>query len=235
MSEQKLTPEVTWAQRSSTSDPTRNYVYLTISAPDVSASSTKLDLKPGSVTFSGHSETKKVTYEVELELFAEIDVENSITHHTSRDVEFVLRKKELKEEYWPRLLKESKKVHFLKTNFDKWVDEDEQDAVPEDDAAGGMGGGMPNMGGMEGMGGMGGDGGFGGIDFSKLGGGAGGMPDMGDMPEDDDDEGDEEMPDLEEDGDEVEGKGKGKEGEETAKPAEAAETKTGGAKIEEVP
>ena len=40
-------------------------------------------------------------------------------NHTSRDVEFVLRKKDLKEEYWPRLLKESKKVHFLKTNFDK--------------------------------------------------------------------------------------------------------------------
>jgi hypothetical protein len=31
----------------------------------------------------------------------------------------VLRKKELKEEYWPRLLKDSKKVHYLKTDFDK--------------------------------------------------------------------------------------------------------------------
>ena len=54
-----------------------------------------------------------------LEFYGEIDVENSTTNHTSRDVEFVLRKKELKEEYWPRLLKESKKVHFLKTDFDK--------------------------------------------------------------------------------------------------------------------
>ena len=53
----------------------------------------------------------------------------------------------------------------------QWVDEDEQDAAPEDDM-GGMGGGMPGMGGgmpgMDGMGmggmpGMGGDGGFGGI------------------------------------------------------------------------
>ncbi len=31
----------------------------------------------------------------------------------------MLRKKDKKEEYWPRLLKESKKVHFLKTDFDK--------------------------------------------------------------------------------------------------------------------
>ena len=48
-----------------------------------------------------------------------MDVENSKTNHTARDVEFVLRKKEQKQEYWPRLLKDSKKQHFLKTNFDK--------------------------------------------------------------------------------------------------------------------
>ena len=72
-------------------------------------------------------------------------------------------------------------MHYLKTDFDKvskscnrsqsvtgcglrancnqWVDEDEQDGAPEDDAMAGMGG-MPGMGGM---GGMGEDGGFGGI------------------------------------------------------------------------
>ncbi|MCJ1457881.1 hypothetical protein MMC28_008250 [Mycoblastus sanguinarius] len=214
----QTTPEVLWAQRSSTTEPERNYIYLTISAPDVPNNSFKADLKPSSLTFTGHSDTKKTTYHVELEFFGEIDVENSKTNHTSRDVEFVLRKKEMKEEYWPRLLKESKKVHFLKTNFDKWVDEDEQDAAPEDDmgGAGGMGG-MPGMEGMGGMGGMGGDGGFGGIDFSKLGGGAGGMPDMGDLDDaaGEEDENDE-MPDLEdEEPAEEEGKGKGK-SEETA-------------------
>lgn len=30
-------------------------------------------------------------------------------------------------------MKDAKKVHFLKTDFDKWVDEDEQDEAPEDD------------------------------------------------------------------------------------------------------
>lgn len=63
-----------------------------------------------------------------------------------------LQKKELKLEYWPRLLKENKRLHFLKTDFDKWVDEDEQNEAPEEDFSqfGGMGG-MPGMGG--GMGG----------------------------------------------------------------------------------
>ncbi|KAI4096918.1 MAG: hypothetical protein LQ348_003719 [Seirophora lacunosa] len=200
MSGTKTTPEATWAQRSSASDPEKNFIYLTIAAPDVKK--IDLDLKPTGLTFNGTSETKETTYHLELEFYAEIDTENSKTHHTSRDVLLVLRKKELKEEYWPRLLKESKKVHFLKTDFDKWVDEDEQEGAPVDDmmgGMGGMGGGMPGMEGMGGMGGMGGDGGFGGIDFSKLGGGAGGgMPDMGDMGGEDDDE-DDEMPALEED------------------------------------
>lgn len=106
-----------WAQRSSTTEPEKNYVYLTISASDVPK--IDVDLKPTSLSFTGHSNTKKTTYHVDLELFGEIDVDNSKTNHTSRDVEFVLRKKELKQEYWPRLLKGDKKVHFLKTDFDK--------------------------------------------------------------------------------------------------------------------
>lgn len=108
---------VLWAQRSSSTTAEKNLIFLTISAPDVPK--IDLDLKPTSLTFSGHSETKKTTYHVELEFYSDIDVENSKTSHTSKNVEFVLRKKESKDEYWPRLLKESKKVHFLKTDFDK--------------------------------------------------------------------------------------------------------------------
>lgn len=51
-------------------------------------------------------------------------------------------------------------MHFLKTDFDKWVDEDEQDGAADEDLGGmdsgaaGMGGMDPNM--MNMMGGMGG-------------------------------------------------------------------------------
>jgi hypothetical protein len=185
-----VTPEVTWAQRSSSSDPEKNYVYLTIVATDVPESELKLDLQPAKLSFKGPSTSKKVTYAVDLEFYAEIDPKESKIHHTGRDIEMVLRKKELKEEFWPRLLKDNKKVHFLKTNFDKWVDEDEQDEAPDDEDY------------MSKMNPMGGDGGFGGIDFSKLGAaqGAGGLPDMGDMGgegESSDDEDDEDMPELE--------------------------------------
>ncbi|RDL37269.1 Hsp90-binding co-chaperone [Venustampulla echinocandica] len=195
------TPEVLWAQRSSSSEPAKNFIYLTISVPDVQPANLKLKLTSTSLSFSGHSDSLKKDYQVDLEFYDEIDTDNSKTNHTAKNVEIVLRKKELKEEFWPRLLKDAKKVHFLKTDFDKWVDEDEQDEAPEDDIGnmGGMGG-MPGMGGMGDMsqmmgGGAGGD--FGGIDFSKLGGaGMGGAGDADDDEGDDDD--DDEMPALEE-------------------------------------
>ncbi|TVY18296.1 Protein wos2 [Lachnellula arida] len=192
------TPEVLWAQRSSATDAAKNYIYLTISVPDVQASKLKLDLKPTSLSFSGHSDSLKRDYQLALDFYAEIDPTESKINPTGKNIELVLRKKELKEEFWPRLLKDAKKVHFLKTDFDKWVDEDEQDEAPEEDLAGGnMGGmgGMPGMGDMSSMMGGGAGGDFGGIDFSKLGGGAGG--DAEGEEEDDDD--DEDMPELEED------------------------------------
>lgn len=88
-------------------------------AADVPESDLKLDLQPTKLSFKGASTSKKVTYAVDLEFFAEIDPAESKIHHTSRNIEMVLRKKELKEEFWPRLLKDDKKMHFLKTDFDK--------------------------------------------------------------------------------------------------------------------
>lgn len=101
----------------------------------------KLDLKPQGLTFTGKSETLKKTYHLDLEFYAEIDPKESKVHHTAKDIEIKLQKKELNESYWPRLLKDAKKVHFLKTDFDKWVDEDEQNEAADEDFSnfGGMG------------------------------------------------------------------------------------------------
>lgn len=136
------------------------------------------------------------SYAFDLDFFSEIDTEvrlnprspnkrispharpqNSSKKLNSRALHFVLRKKELKEEYWPRLTKEKARNSFIKTDFSKWVDEDEQEgvAVEADDfdpmgGAGGGGGMPPGMGGMGGMPpGMGGMGGMpGGMDFEKV-------------------------------------------------------------------
>jgi hypothetical protein len=109
---------VAWAQRSSDSDAARNYLYVSINVPDVPKSSADLSITPSNVSFTG-TNIKGTKYHVSLDLYGEIDPENSKVNHTARGVELVLRKKELKTEYWPRLLKDSKKVHFLRTDFDK--------------------------------------------------------------------------------------------------------------------
>lgn len=88
-------------------------------AADVADKDTQLDLQPTSLTFTGPSSSKKATYHVKLDFYAEIDPAASKINHSARDISIKLQKKELKEEYWPRLLKESKKMHFLKTDFDK--------------------------------------------------------------------------------------------------------------------
>jgi len=186
MAPTELTPEVSWAQRSSDSDAARNYLYVSINVPDVPKSSADLKLAPTNVSFTGTT-LKEIKYHVSLDLYGEIDPENSKVNHTPRGVELVLRKKELKTEYWPRLLKESKKMHFLKTDFDKWVDEDEQDESVEEDYSANFGGGLGE------------DGGLGGIDFSKLGGGAdfGGAGGEGEEGAEGEEESDEDMPELE--------------------------------------
>lgn len=119
------------------------------------------------------SEDSKDHYHLAIDFFKEIDTENSRQVRVGNAIKFVLRKKEKQEEYWPRITKEKVKYHYIKTDFDKWVDEDEQEeAKDEDDMLNGMGG-MPGMdmasmmggmGGMEGMPGMGGAGGMGGGD-----------------------------------------------------------------------
>ncbi len=122
-------------------DSTKNFIYLTIVVPDVPKDKLKLEFKPTTLTFTGYSNTLKKTYHLELEFFAEIDEAESKISHTARDIEIKITKKELNDEYWPRLLKDSKKVHFLKTDFDKWIDEDEQNEAAEDDFSN-FGGGM---------------------------------------------------------------------------------------------
>lgn len=49
-----------------------------------------------------------------------------------RFVEFVLAKKDVGA-FWPRLLADSEKASWLKTDFDKWRDEDEFDGTNTND------------------------------------------------------------------------------------------------------
>lgn len=149
-----------------------------------------------------------VQYAIEFEFFKEIKLEGSVWNVLPQSIQMKLNKKEEGEEFWPRLTNDKiREKSFVSIDWDRYVDEDEQDGDFDDSAMqGGMdmsqmmggGGGMPGMGGMGGMGGMPGmggpggpGGGMGGMDAAKLqelmaqmggaGGGMPGMPDMGAM------------------------------------------------------
>merc|ERR1740130_220125 len=119
---------------------------------------------------------------VDIELFDGLKTEGSKWNNTGREIQFLLMKNE--EKWWDRLTKApTKNYKFIKTDFNKWKDEDEQEEDtqgPGNFGAGGMdfgnmmggggGGGMPGgMGGMGGMpGGMGGMPGMEGMDMEAM-------------------------------------------------------------------
>eukprot|EP00944_MAST-04C_sp_MAST-4C-sp1_P010834 g10834.t1 len=206
-------PTCLWAQ-------TKEAVYVTVDVPDVTDE--KISVDSNLLKFSAKSAGK--LYECEMELYESIDAENSKYEVRGRNVFFCLKRVESKEEkdevYWPRLLKDKNlQKRFVKCDWNRWVDEDEDEGANDVDTSGmqGLGGGgmdmaamQKMMAGMGGMGGMGGGADGGGMDMAAMqkmmagmggGAGAGQMPgaDNDEPDSDDDDEVDDldDMPELE--------------------------------------
>ncbi|XP_076936308.1 uncharacterized protein OsI_027940-like [Bidens hawaiensis] len=194
-------PEVKWAQR-------EDKVFITVVLADTKDA--KVNLAPeGVFTFSAKAGQHE--YDLKLELFDKVNVEESKINIGERSIFCILEKAEPK--WWNKLLSgDAKTPHYLKVDWDKWADEDDE-AGPADLDMGGMD--FSKFGDM-GMGGMGGMGmpGMGGMGMPGMG-GMSGMPDMGDFMGGDDEDSDE--------GEEAESKGAtGKEGEEKSEGAETA-------------
>ncbi|EIE78640.1 hypothetical protein G6F46_003630 [Rhizopus delemar] len=140
-----LHPTVLWAQRA-------NLLYLTVEISDIKEH--KVDLTENKLVFKGKGEKEQNEYEAEIEFFAPVNVEDAKQHLTARNLTMVIYKKE--EKYWPKIQK-GNKLNFVKVDFQKWVDEDEEEEQGEADPMGGLdfqslmaqagaaGGGLPNM------------------------------------------------------------------------------------------
>ncbi|KAL0459658.1 UNVERIFIED_CONTAM: putative protein OsI [Sesamum latifolium] len=151
-------PEVKWAER-------EDKVYLTVLLSDAKNPKVKVD-PDGTFSFSATAGTDNNLYELKLDLLDKVNVEESKINIGVRNIFCVLEKAEQK--WWKKLLRGNAKTpHYVKVDWDKWVD--------EDDDTGGGGPGDLDLGGM---------------DFSKFGdmGGLGGDDAMGDDFEDSDDE-----------------------------------------------
>ncbi|EFE41850.1 Hsp90 binding co-chaperone (Sba1), putative [Trichophyton verrucosum HKI 0517] len=123
----------------------------------------RIVVTPTTISFMGYSTFSKTLYDVELKLAGKVKPDSATCNIQKQLANVVLevQKQELDTSYWTTLV-EAKKLGFLKTDFEMWRDEDEQEPVKEDfgptsleyeDALG-------QFAGMEGMG-MGGAGGMG--------------------------------------------------------------------------
>eukprot|EP00816_Leptocylindrus_hargravesii_P002640 CAMPEP_0196810710 /NCGR_PEP_ID=MMETSP1362-20130617/13255_1 /TAXON_ID=163516 /ORGANISM="Leptocylindrus danicus, Strain CCMP1856" /LENGTH=205 /DNA_ID=CAMNT_0042185827 /DNA_START=67 /DNA_END=684 /DNA_ORIENTATION=+ len=201
---QTNTAPIKWAQRSDS-------LYITIALPDVKDES--IQLEDSTLNFTGTSNSKP--YTVAIEFFKPVSSEESTYKVLPRSVQMHVVKKDQEDEFWPRLLKDkAKEKNQVKIDWDRYVDEDEEEEEGGFDMSameGGMGmggagaGGMPPGMDMEAlmkqMGGMGGLGGAGpGAGMGDMAGMMGGMPsdpadDLG--ADDSDDDSDDDLPDLE--------------------------------------
>ncbi|GJW93542.1 HSP20-like chaperone [Tanacetum coccineum] len=111
-------PTLKWAQRA-------DVIFITIDLPD--AKDVKLKLEPkGKLYFSARAGADNIPYEIDVNLHDKVDVNESKSSVGSRSIIYLIKKKESK--WWTRLLKqEGKTSAFVKVDWDKQVDEDEQD------------------------------------------------------------------------------------------------------------
>ncbi|VDN97459.1 unnamed protein product [Rodentolepis nana] len=171
-----LHPIILWAQR-------YNCVFLTVNLSDVKDET--LVITPESFEFKGKvdGETPK-DYAVKFDFYAEVDPEKKTRSSSGQVICMCIEKKDPAN--WPRLLKDTKKQPWLKTDFNKWKDLDGSES-DEDNGLGGLGGFGGGNGNIEQMLSM--------MDNK-------GLDDLDDDDDDgneaDDDSDDDDLPDLEE-------------------------------------
>lgn len=113
-----MIPRVLWAQR-------KDVVFVTFEVFEVKEE--KIDIKDNVISFEGVRASDGAKFAVTLELYGAIDASNSKISVGHRDVSLVLAKAEGAGPHWPRLLKSTQKMHYIHTDFSKWIDEDEED------------------------------------------------------------------------------------------------------------
>lgn len=112
-----MNPSVIWAQR-------RDTLILTFKVQDVKEPEIKIENNKLHFTCTCYS--NKDVYDLTIEFFREVNPVANCIISPSR-VEVIVTKED-KGPYWPRLLKDGRKQHWLRTDFDKWMDEiDEKD------------------------------------------------------------------------------------------------------------
>jgi prostaglandin-E synthase len=108
-------PEILWAQRS-------DKIFLTVELPD--AKNAQVQLEPdGRFTFTATA--KDAQYATEMQLYGRVKVDESEINEGRRHTFCVIPKEE--KGWWARLLKDGKAPPFVKADWNRWIDEDEEE------------------------------------------------------------------------------------------------------------
>lgn len=110
-------PPLMWAQD-------RNQVFITIKLQDVANET--IQFNTNSFVFKGTTTSPPMEYDMTLELFGNIDPESRDTKYAifGRNVKIELKKNDARS-WWPRLAKTTNKLHNVKIDWERWVDNEE--------------------------------------------------------------------------------------------------------------
>ena len=131
-------PMIKWAQR-------KDRLFITINV--VLSKKPIVDLTDGKrIKYQGTDGT--VNYAFDMELYDEISKEESKYTLESRNI-FLNLKKKTSGPYWPRLLKDEKKYHWIEVDWMYFTEEDEEDEATNPNKPGQGFDDMPDMGEMD--------------------------------------------------------------------------------------
>ena len=131
-------PMIKWAQR-------KDRLFITISV--VHSKKPIVDLTDGKrIKYQGTDGT--INYAFDIELYDEISKEESKYTLDSRNI-FLNLKKKTSGPYWPRLLKDEKKYHWIEVDWMYFAEEDEEDEATNPMKPGQGFDDMPDMGEMD--------------------------------------------------------------------------------------
>ncbi|XP_035894353.1 uncharacterized protein CG16817 isoform X2 [Anopheles stephensi] len=113
----RVPPPAVWAQRS-------EVIFLTL---NVECTEPEIKFTEDSLTFSGVGKPEGKKYELNVEFYSKINPDKVATKNIKRCIEFVIAKADPTAPYWPRLLKDKTKTHWLKVDFNRWEEEGSND------------------------------------------------------------------------------------------------------------
>jgi prostaglandin-E synthase len=98
-------------------------IFLTIDLQDIQE---KHNIKTTDQTIQFDAEKEGIHYGFQIDLFDKVKQDSWCFHPTNRHIEIIVAKENSEAAFWPRLNKTGK-LSFVKTDFSKWKDEDEDE------------------------------------------------------------------------------------------------------------